>query len=83
MKALSHQAERAQKLLVTQQPENHRIISMFELRLWYLVSLYGLSHPQGVCGQLMWKEMMSGERAGVYEAKKPGGGRGYFKMSCD
>lgn len=62
MKALSHQAEKAGKLLVTQQPENHRIISMFKLRIWYSGSLYGLSHPQGGCRQLTWKEMMSGER---------------------
>lgn len=68
-----------QKPLVTQQPENHRIILMFKLRIWYSGSLYDLIHPQGICGQLMWKELTAGEGTGVYEGKKPVRGRGYFK----
>lgn len=78
MKELSHQAERARKLLVTQQPENHRIISMFKLRIWYWGLLYGLIHPQGICGQLMWKEMTAWEGKGVYEAKKAAREEGTF-----
>lgn len=37
MEALSHQAERASKLLLSQQPENHRIISMFKLVFGFII----------------------------------------------
>lgn len=78
MKELSRQAEGARKLLVTQQPENYRIISPFKLQLWDPGSLYGFGSSSG--NLLTAYAMTAVEWTGIYQAKKEKGG-GTLKMS--
>lgn len=78
MKELSRQAEGARKLLVTQQPENYRIISTFKLQLWDPGSLYGFGSSSGNLRTAY--AMTAVEWTGIYQAKKEKGG-GTLKMS--
>lgn len=77
MKELSRQAEGARKLLVTQQPENYRIISTFKLQLRDPGSLYGFGSSSGNLRTAY--ATTAAEWTGIYQAQKKEKGRRCFK----